>query len=242
MNCEKIRELLFEYVNGELDATSAKEVEEHIAECESCKNEYELLLGMSEAINEAAYEAPSELHGVIMSGIAAEKKRMRRARLIKNLTAIGASAAAFVIVINVIFGNLDRAMDKGQNTPDQDEMPSIVLKSDNIFTTESATTGEMVELSQSTASRFVGEWTTELKNGKTVTMWINEDLSVVVCVKEKNGNEIYYDGMLEFDEMGIVLSQSDGNESFKATIEMVIDNGELFFDVVSGKTPWGEAT
>ena len=242
MTCDRARELMYEYVNGELNKYVAAEIKEHIESCEDCKKEYELLLGISEAINDAAYEAPAELHETIMSGIAAEKKRIRRAKLIKNLTAIGASAAAFIIIVNVIFTNLDRAMDKGQNAPDNDETPSIVLKSDNIFTTESATPGETVELSQSTVSRFVGEWTTSLKNGKTVTMWINEDLSVVVCIKEKNGNEIYYDGMLEFSANGIALSQSDGNESFKATVQMAIDNGELFFDIVKGSTPWGEAT
>lgn len=244
MNCERICELLYDYVNGELDGATAREVEEHIANCESCKKEYELLLGMSEAISDAAYVPPTELHEVIMSGIAAEKKRIRRSRLIKNLTAIGASAAAFVIVVNAIFGALDRAMDKGQNAPDSDESASIIMKSDNVFTSESEseTMGETVKLSASTVGSFVGEWQTSLKNGRTVTMWIYGDHSVVVCVRERNGNETYYDGTLEFANGEITLSQSDGNKNFRACVDMVIDGGELFFDMVSGSTPWGEAT
>lgn len=241
MNCEKIRELLFDYIDGELDSATEKAIREHLDECAECKKEYEMMLGMSEAIKESYAYAPSELHSVIMSGLEAEKKRVRRARLIRNLTAVGGCAAAFLITINSWLG-------RGGNEPatppenNKSEADGITLKAENIFTGESFDEAESIVLSEGTFSSFVGEWQTVLKDGTTVTLMIGEDKSVVVCVRQKNGYEIYYDGMLEFTRDGITLSESDGNDYCQAIIKAVKDNGVLYFDIVSGETPWGEAT
>ena len=240
MTCKKACELMMEYVAGELDKATAEEIRMHIDACDECKKEYELALGMSEAIENAAFDAPAELHGEIMTAIRNEKKRQRRARLIRTLTAIGASAAAFVIIVNVIAGNVTKT--KENNSPDQNKQENIVLKSDNVFKPQTSVTSETVELSASTVDRFVGEWKTSLTDGRTVTMYINDDSSVVVCIRYGDGVEVYYDGMLEFTKNGIVLSQSDGNENCRAVIDAVIKSGRLYFDIVSGDTPWGKVT
>jgi hypothetical protein len=231
---------MMEYVAGELDKAIAEEIRMHIDACDECKKEYELALGMSEAIENAAFDAPAELHGEIMTAIRNEKKRQRRARLIRTLTTIGASAAAFVIIVNVIAGNVTKT--KENNSPDQNKQENIVLKSDNVFKPQTSVTSETVELSASTVDRFVGEWKTRLSDGRTVTMYINDDSSVVVCIRYGDGVEVYYDGMLEFTKNGIVLSQSDGNENCRAVIDAVIKSGRLYFDIVSGDTPWGKVT
>ena len=240
MTCNKACELMMEYVAGELDKATAEEIRSHIDACDECKKEYELALGMSEAIENAAFDAPAELHGEIMTAIRNEKKRQRRARLIRTLTAIGASAAAFVIIVNVIAGNVTKT--KENNFPDQNKQENIVLKSDNVFKPQTSVTSETVELSASTVDLFVGEWKTSLTDGRTVTMYINDDSSVVVCIRYGDGVEVYYDGMLEFTKNGIVLSQSDGNENCRAVIDAVIKSGRLYFDIVSGSTPWRTVT
>ncbi|MDQ2086289.1 zf-HC2 domain-containing protein [Herbivorax sp. ANBcel31] len=41
MNCNDIKKLMEEYIMGELDKENCKDLEKHINECDSCKNEYE---------------------------------------------------------------------------------------------------------------------------------------------------------------------------------------------------------
>ena len=247
MNCEKIRELLFDYVDGELDESAAEEICEHLEGCDECKKEYEEMLGMSEAIKESSVSAPTELHARIMLGVTAEKKRVRRARLMRNITAIGGCAAALVIVVTAAFNMMDSGKDKApeNSKPNSSEAPSVSLKADNIFepaASDELADGDSVMLSELTFERFVGEWKTELSDGRTVILMIGEDRSAVVCIREKDGREAYYDGMIEFTKHGITISQSDGNEHCIATVKAAIDEGKLYLDVVSGTTPWGEAT
>ena len=242
MNCDKIRELMFDYALGELDGKAMLEVRNHIDECEECKKEYEMTLGMLRAIKESEFDAPKELHSAIMSSVSAEMKRVKRARLIRNLTAIGGCAAAFIIAINIWLDMLPKNNEEKPNN----EAPSITVKADDVFdahlTDENVYDGETVLLSANTVQSFVGEWTLTDEYGRDVRMIISEDCSVVVSVTDKYGQEIYFDGMLEFTNKGIALSQSDGNVYFRAMIEAVRDGNKLHFDVISGKTPWREAT
>jgi hypothetical protein len=245
MNCEKVRELLFDLIDGELSENTANEIRAHLDVCEECKKEYNDLLGMTEAIKESALEAPAELHSMIMSGVEAEKKRVRRARLMRNLTAIGGCAAAFVIVINVWFRLKDKAVDKAPGQNSGENSPSISIKADNVFNSVGSSESNddvSVELSASSFEHFVGEWHTRLKDGTEVVLIIGEDRSAVVGITDKNGLAIYYDGTIEFKNGTVTISQSDGNKYFKAVIKAAINENKLYFDIVSGETPWGEAT
>ena len=242
MTCERICELMMEYVAGELDKATSDEIRSHIETCDECKKEYELALGMSEAISDARFDAPEELHGRIMSAIANEKKKKIKARFLRNLTTIGASVAAFIIIVNVIVNNIaDKSFDNVPNA-DANNQEGVTVNADNVFKPTGETTSETVELSSATVNMFVGEWTTSLSGGRTAIMYINDDSSVVVCIRERDGREIYYDGMLEFTKDGITLSQSDGNQNCRAVINAVISSGRLYLDIVSGSTPWGAAT
>jgi hypothetical protein len=51
MDCAGIHELLSEYIDGNLDATNTKTVEEHIATCEDCKETFISLSAMVEELN-----------------------------------------------------------------------------------------------------------------------------------------------------------------------------------------------
>lgn len=246
MKCNEICEILYDYINGELDSETEKTVKEHIEVCDSCKKEYELLLGMSEAVNAAQYEAPSELHAMVMSAIKQEKRNEKRRRFIKTLATLSASAAAFVIVVNVILSGIGKFINKAPNDSASDSALSIVEKADNVFYKDSNgntpdSNGKAIELSAETVSKFTGIWECTLDDGKKITIEIDQELSVVVCVENKNGVKNYYDGTLEIGENGkITLSQSDGNVNLRATVEMAISNGKLFVDILSGSTPWGE--
>ncbi len=261
MNCERVKELLFEYINNELDELDVRTIREHLMTCEECRNEYELLLGMSEAVKESRYEAPEELRGRVMSAVKIEKIRKKRERIIRRMGYVAASAAAFVIALNVIFrlpifdGSKNNAPSDDINNNVADKVPaetpqggSVQIKADTVFSPVYSDnyngnySGEDLLLSANTLQRFTGEWRCELDGGWSVTMQVCEDGSVVVYIEDSFGLGNYYDGSLTFENGNVYLDQSDGNAVCHATVEMAIKNGNLFMDVVKGSTPWIEVT
>ena len=44
MNCEKIKNLLMEYIDGELDRALEKEIKGHLAACDKCRQAEEALM------------------------------------------------------------------------------------------------------------------------------------------------------------------------------------------------------
>ncbi len=253
MNCTKIRELLCDYIYGELDRKTAAEIKDHIDGCEECRKEYELLLGMSEAVKTAGYKAPESFCASVIEKVRAEKEKEEKAKaartkLIKRASLVAASVAVIIIAANAIIPNIAENEDvKGdeptyngsQRPSDSDQMQDVDLKADNIFTAkENTESSDNVLLSQSTHKNFVGVWECKLNDRKTITMEINSDLSVVVCVETRSGIKNYFDGMLYFEGGKITLSQSDGNIFCSAVIKAAIKNGELLFEIVGGSTPW----
>ena len=256
MNCERVKELLFEYIEKELDERDAKMVSEHLMSCEECRKEYEMMLGMSEAIKESRYEAPDELHSRVMTAVRSDKTRKKREKIIRRLGYVAASAAAFVIAVNVILHQ--PWFNKSSNSPTvenngvSDRVPAetptkdnININADTVFypvKQDGANGIEDTVLSYDTLQMFAGEWSCNLDGGWTVTMRINEDASVVVYIEDGFGLGNYYDGVLIFKDGSICLDQSDGNSVCSAVVEMAIKNGNLLIDVVKGNTPWIEVT
>jgi predicted anti-sigma-YlaC factor YlaD len=48
MRCEKIRPYLSAYLDGEIDPAARSEVEKHLAECDSCRKEYQSFVKLKE--------------------------------------------------------------------------------------------------------------------------------------------------------------------------------------------------
>jgi predicted anti-sigma-YlaC factor YlaD len=48
MRCEKIRPYLSAYLDGEIDPTTRSEVEKHLADCDSCRKEYQSFVKLKE--------------------------------------------------------------------------------------------------------------------------------------------------------------------------------------------------
>lgn len=258
MNCERVKEILFEYINNELDDVNVRMIREHLMACEECRKEYELLLGMSEAIKESRYGAPEELHGRVMSTVKTEKIRKKREKMIKKIACVAASAAAFVIVVNIVFklpvfdGSKNDAPSENNKNDAADRVPaetpqggSIQIKADTVFypvdQKENGTVDDLL-LSHSTLKSFKGEWRCDLEDGWKLIMQVDEDGSVVVYIEDRFGIGNYYDGSLTFDNGKVYLDQSDGNSVCHATVEMAIKSGRLYMDVVKGNTPWIEVT
>lgn len=257
MNCERVNELLFEYINNELDEVEARQIREHLMACGECRKEYELLLGMSEAIKESRYEAPEGFRDRVMSAVRKDKARVKRNIIIKRISYFAASAAAVVIAINAIFslpifdGSKSNAPSEDIKNDVTDRVPAetpqssvIQIKADTVFSPigQENYRGEDLLLTHSTLKSFGGEWSCELEDGWRLTMQVYEDGSVVVCIEDRFGLDNYYDGVLTFENGKVYLDQSDGNRVCHATVEMVIKSGMLYMDVVKGTTPWIEVT
>lgn len=71
MTCETAQTLLDAYVDGELDANHAAEVEQHIAGCSNCSAAWRHLLSLRGAVRESApyYQAPPALAERIRSSL-----------------------------------------------------------------------------------------------------------------------------------------------------------------------------
>ena len=64
MSCERARELVHPYIDGELDLTQAAEIHQHLDECEECKLGYNNQLTLRSIFkdNSLYYRAPQDLH------------------------------------------------------------------------------------------------------------------------------------------------------------------------------------
>ena len=63
MNCEEIKDLMDAYLDGELDPVTSQKVEQHLRDCRTCEQAYEVETAMAHAISQAVpyYKAPLEL-------------------------------------------------------------------------------------------------------------------------------------------------------------------------------------
>lgn len=98
-NCDIVRDLLPLYVDSVCSAASAKMVEDHTAECESCADELEKMR------NAAATEDRSSREQNAVSSFAGEVRRRTRKKAIWTAIIASVSAAALVLaVLSALFG------------------------------------------------------------------------------------------------------------------------------------------
>ncbi len=127
MNCQEVRSMLSEYIDGEANDADAKLLEEHLAECASCAKELEILLRVSNLLqNSAEVEPPPGLLERIESatiqrtGIL-EKLRSRMATVPQYARLTVAGLATASILIGILFSQM------GENLP-QKRIASISEK------------------------------------------------------------------------------------------------------------------
>nr|WP_312579012.1 DUF4349 domain-containing protein [Sedimentibacter sp.] len=103
MNCNEIKEMLSLYIDDELDNKNKKIVEEHVENCEDCRNELEQYKKMIYMLQNLIEEEPPKgyckrLHEKLLK-TKQQKKISARSRWIKY----GSIAAAFVLVVSAIY-------------------------------------------------------------------------------------------------------------------------------------------
>jgi anti-sigma factor RsiW len=99
MNCTLALRMLDAYVDGELDATTAADVQEHLAACPACLAAHRQHLGMRSALQAASlrHAAPPALRQSILRAIDRAERPMRSPRAMLpwwQALALGASMAA----------------------------------------------------------------------------------------------------------------------------------------------------
>jgi anti-sigma factor RsiW len=79
MSHREIQERIHPYVDGELDAVNAREVELHLSACEECRGLEQRVRGLSDALKASApaYRAPSALRRNVRSALRREAKPTR---------------------------------------------------------------------------------------------------------------------------------------------------------------------
>ena len=108
ISCNDVRELMFEYLDGELDSRTSAKLTAHIMECRECQTELEACRKLLDEIGKVDYPVPEVLHGNIMAlvGCTAQDKPSKFKRVFGSFgcrtAAIGTFAAACAVVAIVI--------------------------------------------------------------------------------------------------------------------------------------------
>ncbi|MFH1732635.1 MAG: zf-HC2 domain-containing protein, partial [Planctomycetota bacterium] len=105
MKCEEIKELLSEYVDGELPAADAASVGQHLAGCDACRAEFEALRQTAALVRSLPRaDAPEGLTRAVTESVGKQMVGRRRAAVLR-WTGVGgwlAAAAALIIVIRLV--------------------------------------------------------------------------------------------------------------------------------------------
>ena len=108
IGCDEARELMFEYLDGELDPGTSAKLSAHLMECPDCERELDECRRMLEEIRKVEYPAPGALRGNVMAlvGCTPQEKPSRFKRIVcgwRFTTAVGTVAAACAVIALVVF-------------------------------------------------------------------------------------------------------------------------------------------
>jgi anti-sigma factor RsiW len=113
MNHREIRELLHAHVDGELDLVNAREVEQHLRNCDTCRRAEQQISALREALTSdaPAYRAPARLRRNIRAALRCEARK-ETPRL--SFWPIFATSAAFAaLILGFLFFQTNRTSHEG---------------------------------------------------------------------------------------------------------------------------------
>lgn len=117
MNCQTVNELIHAYLDKQLDAANAMQVESHLAHCQHCARTLKTYSTLSTAIREGLpyHSAPSNLRNRILTHIepVGDMPPTRQVPIIKYLVG-GLSFAASLILGIVLFSNYQHQLSEEQ--------------------------------------------------------------------------------------------------------------------------------
>lgn len=135
IGCDKVADLIVEYIDGELDETTSELIKQHIESCPDCQKLYRDMALVCSAAAESAYEAPEELHGRVMEAVARERAASGRRARILNMTKtarwLGVGIAAMLFVCVGIAGSF-KILPKIMNIEKADSAPTETAPIENM--------------------------------------------------------------------------------------------------------------
>jgi Predicted integral membrane protein len=110
MKCDEIRELLSLYIDRELDESQMKIVADHLAACDSCKNEYTGIMEMVSLLGEIEEAPVPDLFENRWKSVLKNKKKKVNWRIFTSIAAIFAVCVISIALFNNTAGNLPDQM------------------------------------------------------------------------------------------------------------------------------------
>ena len=103
MNCKKIRDLLSEYIDGELEHRLSSEIEQHLSSCDGCRQIHKAILESSVNILRGSEKtkAPEDLWERVKAGLEEREPQRSLAPLFIQRPAFSLATAAVVIIIAI---------------------------------------------------------------------------------------------------------------------------------------------
>ena len=107
LTCKRVSALISEYIDNELDDDTAAAVASHIESCADCRQLYDEICAVCRAVSEAGEaQVPNGLHERIMDSVRAQKRALRRRKVV---TYLGLGVAA-MLCISVMSSTLIQRM------------------------------------------------------------------------------------------------------------------------------------
>jgi len=98
-NCGIMNDIMFDYIDGELNESDKEKFDEHLLTCELCRKEFESRKNLILNISDARYNLESSLSAALVPQI----KQIKRQNFLKTFGTITAAAAVFVLVTLAYF-------------------------------------------------------------------------------------------------------------------------------------------
>jgi anti-sigma factor RsiW len=101
MNCEETQELVYAYVDRELDLTKSLEFERHLSECGACSERHASLLALRSAVSTVYHTPPASLQRRVMSEVrkASKREAIPRAPRVMPWRWIGVAASVALVLV-----------------------------------------------------------------------------------------------------------------------------------------------
>lgn len=103
LSCAEAEENIDAYIDGELLASDAERVAEHLGKCESCRNLYNDIIRLKNDVRESVPDMPNDLHETIIRAVRAEKSAEIKRKISKKIRIFGGAgiAAVFCLIVAI---------------------------------------------------------------------------------------------------------------------------------------------
>jgi len=221
--CERVADLLSEYIDGGLDAKDAEFVRAHIENCAECRKAYGELLALEKLFDEAAEEVPEGFLSSVMERVAKEKQIADRKKKHPFVFSrkVGGFAIAAAVMLTVVASPLITSVlknDVGGET-DMEYVSSPEMAADDYWAGDKASPAEKND------GLYNAEAEVSFDSVKDVVENVEEEPKYGVDFGK------YYTANMSDGRVGRVLLEDRGN----ATLEIDGESGSYSYEIMGGE-------